>query len=1035
MLQSQVNLLPSKDRFVVLRRAKKYYDDIKNKVITRHRLNMDRRDLEEEINKYHDEVDPSIDVYETMMEILSMKLAISMMRFGRRAVDESLERELMRGIEFDQKNHPKIYGTEEYNYYPPIRVSEMVYVSKSRFFLEAFDRDRFDELKNVIKSLIGPVNRVNKILRSIVKAEDMHVRGRRFWVRNMKMIPNLGGLLNAPGARNVERRDVIVSNLPRFRGTIYYKLKILFYMKSDVLSLAPRIYTKRYMDENNNIVEETVIPTYAETTFVKQQKQLVSYIKKEIENWKKRYAAIQLNSVVEYQMNFFVLYIPKEVEPEIRGKYSQDAIKITHNKCFLRDSRSRKNCLYASVLQCLNCCKGEFFYPQRFNKPAKYLIKRVDGIRTVLKAKGITGTKLTQEWVESIAKHFAKKISVYGFNFKRIHYANGKKLLDRDSNKTKYKHVKHCKIWAHHGHAYAMIPKKTVRKHNKELYDMMEEEHRDLMDGKTDCKLYNLPKGLIVPERKESVPICPAGICVVDGELRNADEVMMRFKKKQPELCNLVAYDLETLLDKDCDNPYVMKCYAMGLAFMRPKLSIFQKMRQYLSKVQGAMMRDDYCCDDKPREFYLKSKNYGRTIYMVTVTFFHKTEAIKKAFDFVDEFKYFFIGSVWFAHNGGKFDFPVMMREFFFKQSKFYISEYGCLSVNNRYINVVVNLEGDRRFKMTFKDSCAFMPGTLARLGNEVCKRFKKITGEIDHEKITIENCLTYPKIVDYLEFDCLTLFELVATYNERIKELSDGLVCVLGSFTAAHLAKSIFLNCYYSRATSIDNLLYLYADDIDLFVRASYYGGRVECFKLGTFEIGSCPYKSIQYMDFTSHYPAVGRFDLPVGKPKWVEFRGQTQCPPEFYGFLEIWVRTMDFSKKPLFAIHDDKVGLMICPHFKEWRKIKVFSEEMKYAQVLGIYAMRCIRGVEFKRGRPLERCFNEVFQMKAEYKKNGQAAMAFAAKVTINSIYGFWGMRVKNRPCLMIMLRKSPKWRNVLMVMMNEERLLILILWVIMW
>ena len=1021
----KISELPPHERLAVWHRAKKYYQSILDKKVTRYALNKKVRRLKNQIEEYVE--GDREDIHQVAKEAISIKVALNMFRFGSDAIDERMRREIMKGVRFSSK-HPKIYGNEAYFYYPNLNVSEMVYTSPRRFFYGGINRveEIYDELDIMFSSISKAVN----ILGGIIVWESGNSTAKRFWRRNTNDTPIVRGIQRAPEVLKslIQSRSDMVNSISRDKLNVFYKLKILFYMDSEVLGPTSTKYAHHVRDRDGKVKRFDMVPTFAETPFVRKRDKLKSDITQELVRWQRRYSVRQLGAVWDYQMAFFILYVPKRSrDREARGRMRQVAIHLASKKYFIRDVKCRRNCLYSAITQCLNCCDMDYFYPEVNKKPHNYVLLRAIDLKKRLKAKGIGGEEVNDAWVKGVAKHFAKRVEIYDFDFKKIFRANGEKLLGHRSNKKKFSHVKTCRIWVHHNHGYAMLSKKIIRHYNRDLYDKMMKEHKDLMKGKLDYKLFNLPKGLIVPPKVEGVPVPPFGMEVIDGELKTKEFFEDRWGHVEPSINNLVAYDLETLLDKNSNESDIMKCYAVGLAFVRPRDDIFQAMQCYASNISGMTIKDGECYDKKPRIFRLKMGNCLRHVYMTTVTFFHKTRAIDLCFDYVETFKRFFNNSIWFAHNGGKFDFPVMLREYFFKKDKnFFISKRGCLSVCNRYINVCV-LHKEGKFKMIIKDSYAFMQGSLARLAKEVNVRFKKMEDTIDHNEITMENCLTYPNIDNYLEYDCLALFELISIYIQRIKEMTQNKVNVLTSYTAASLSKNIFLKCFYDRNTPVKDLIYSYPDDIDEFVRSAYFGGRVECDYIGNFDVNGGPFKSIQYLDFTSHYPACGRdFDLPVGNPKWVTFDNVEKCPKEFFGFLEIWVKSIDFSKKPIFAIHDNKSGLMICPHFKAWRKIKVFSEEMKYAETYNMYSMKCIRGVEMKRGSPLKRFFNDVFQMKAEYKKQKKLAMAFAAKVTINSGYGFWAMRTKNRQCLIIMRRECNDWRNILMVMMNEGKVI---------
>ena len=73
----------------------------------------------------------------------------------------------------------------------------------------------------------------------------------------------------------------------------------------------------------------------------------------------------------------------------------------------------------------------------------------------------------------------------------------------------------------------------------------------------------------------------------------------------------------------------------------------------------------------------------------------------------------------------------------------------------------------------------------------------------------------------------------------------------------------------------------------------------------------------------------------------------------------------------------------------------MNLFSEELDFEE----YDYEFITGIKFKKARFKQRFFNEGFVKKAEAKANNNPAMAQAYKIIINSGYGFWGLRTKDR------------------------------------
>ena len=212
-------------------------------------------------------------------------------------------------------------------------------------------------------------------------------------------------------------------------------------------------------------------------------------------------------------------------------------------------------------------------------------------------------------------------------------------------------------------------------------------------------------------------------------------------------------------------------------------------------------------------------------------------------------------------------------------------------------------------------------------------------------------------------------------------------------SMTGAPLSKKTFFNTYYKPQKYP---LYSLDDPMDKYIRDFYYGGRVEVFQLRKVDDDK-----FYYYDFTSLYPDRGREALPYGKPEWVD--ANTINPSELFGFVDVTVRSIDLTKKPLHAIKED--GKLLFRHFKEWTSLTLFSEELKMGiYESGIYEYKIESGLRFDSGPWMEKFFTDAVNKKAVAKSIGNTAMSQIYKIVANSGYGFWGLRVKDRDCIKI-------------------------------
>ena len=209
---------------------------------------------------------------------------------------------------------------------------------------------------------------------------------------------------------------------------------------------------------------------------------------------------------------------------------------------------------------------------------------------------------------------------------------------------------------------------------------------------------------------------------------------------------------------------------------------------------------------------------------------------------------------------------------------------------------------------------------------------------------------------------------------------------------TGASLSKKTFMNDYYQPKKYP---VYSLDDPMDKYIREFYYGGRVEIFQLGKVNDDK-----FYYYDFTSLYPDRGRELLPYGKPEWVDKNNID--PSNFFGFVDVLVRSVNISKKPLHALKED--GKLLFRHFTEWTALTLFSEELKLGIKSGIYEYQVQSGLRFESGPWLAKFFTDAFDKKALAKKVGNTAMSQIYKIIADSGYGFWGLRVKDRDSILI-------------------------------
>ena len=360
-----------------------------------------------------------------------------------------------------------------------------------------------------------------------------------------------------------------------------------------------------------------------------------------------------------------------------------------------------------------------------------------------------------------------------------------------------------------------------------------------------------------------------------------------------------------------------------------------------------------------------------------------------------------FAGYTFYAHNGGKFDMNVMLREGLLSHHRrrsaeqkkgFKINGKDCIELNNSWIGFSIYI--DDKF-ISFRDSLRMLPAGLDKL----CKEFnvvnKKLTETVDHNIITKDNYHTFPQLPAYLKNDCYGLLEILNNFSRQLyKEFQ---INMRDCFTGASLSKKVFYKKYYNQNKYP---VYKLTKKQDKLIRDGYFGGRVECFHIGKFE------EKVYYYDFTSLYPDQGRKPLPYSPPEDVEFNHEEETPADIINKFEGHVTCMVLGTEEMLKaanchkpIHGCLLNNRLCfPYFNKWTKITLFSEEVKLGLKYG-YKYKFINGVQFKLARFMKSFFEDAFVKKAQEKENGNNALSNAYKIIANSGYGFWGTRTEDR------------------------------------
>lgn len=413
------------------------------------------------------------------------------------------------------------------------------------------------------------------------------------------------------------------------------------------------------------------------------------------------------------------------------------------------------------------------------------------------------------------------------------------------------------------------------------------------------------------------------------------------------------------------------------------------------------------------------------------------------------------------------------------------------------------------RYRLDVRDSCKLiLPFALKRLLDDFkCTTLK---GEFDHEshnKAALEYAKNtgtsfheyykqYPTVRDLLDYhkaDCMGLYELVVKFRDGL--LKDYSLDMSKIATTASISKIVQLAHYYTpcSAPTLESLrnsdnkqikmrltpdsplydpeyekfiiqneekarlnkekglknywLAFLNEEQDRYIRASYFGGRVECFySPNTFRDKSQQtpldemFQKAYYYDFTSLFPDVGRNDLPHNRPVYCNNKTTIEAIRKgtFFGFVHCRIRSKkafadadpECNIKP---VHGNKGARLTFQRYTDWVETTLFSEEIYYADSLtvtdkegnvikGMYDYLILDGLHFQKGPVLRHFFEDMCQRKIQAKKEGNKCGEAINKNLANSGYGFWALRTKERDGLELHPKESTTWLNYL----NQGKLL---------
>jgi len=353
-----------------------------------------------------------------------------------------------------------------------------------------------------------------------------------------------------------------------------------------------------------------------------------------------------------------------------------------------------------------------------------------------------------------------------------------------------------------------------------------------------------------------------------------------------------------------------------------------------------------------------------------------------------------------YAHNGGKFDAYEIIYKII---SQTEIPIMNSLIKDGRIFQFSLKLKNG--LTVEFRDSYILCAGSLDNLLKEFKCETKKLTGDIDHKTVNADNFMEIKeRCLPYLQNDVLGLYELVSAMKKVYHEDYD--IKLNEALTCASTARKFFINNH-----DFDTIpLYEIPFNQYLELKDYYYGGRCECFHIGAVE------KELYYYDFTSLYPFVmAKNPFPYGTYMKKDISG-LPFNKNWFGMVKCYVRTTDFNMKPYLPYKDD-VGKLCFSHFKENKLLWITTEEWKYIRENNLgYEITPIEILDYghQHTNYFKGMVDKLFQAKKDAEAEGNDARRAMSKIIVNSLYGFWGIKVSDNEQMSIQQFKNPEKKS---------------------
>jgi hypothetical protein len=316
---------------------------------------------------------------------------------------------------------------------------------------------------------------------------------------------------------------------------------------------------------------------------------------------------------------------------------------------------------------------------------------------------------------------------------------------------------------------------------------------------------------------------------------------------------------------------------------------------------------------------------------------------------------------IWYAHNGGKFDFLFFLEDIYRRGWKV---KYGAQS-QGRLIELTIITN---TIQFYFRDSYALLDQSLKDLGDAFnIKHKKKDFKFIEGMKVNPND----KKLQSYLESDCIGLYEIISCF-EQTQYIDNDISLTIAS-QALKVFRKNFLDCDLQK-------MKLKHDQL---VRKYFYaGGRVEVYK----GIGR-----VKHYDVNSLYPSVMLNEMPCGDIIETNTYHKSKI-----GFYNVVLKNVpEFYISPLLYRQLDKNGSAKNYFLNGKGEYFLSSSTLNYLKEEYGINFSVNYGIYFsKREELFNEYVNTFYKIKSSYSKTNP--LYFVAKKMLNCLYGKFGQEL---------------------------------------